>query len=119
MEDDVIWIVTDRLESINRPKGEKGTPLGLPTVEKESQVRFPVESQKLKEGFTKFLQILGGVIGEAKHNAEDLGGMELNEIELMVEVNGEGQFSLLGNGGKAGGKGAMTLKFKMMRSTEN
>jgi hypothetical protein len=117
MEDDVIWIVTDRLESTNRPKGEKGTPLGLPILETGSQTRFKVKSEKLKQGVTEFLQVMGGVIREAKHNAGDLGGMELDEIELMVEVNGEGQLSLLGNGGKAGGKGAMTLKFKMMRST--
>ena len=38
--------------------------------------------------------------------------MALEEVELMVEVNGEGQLSLLGTGGKAGAKGAMTLKFK-------
>jgi hypothetical protein len=31
-------------------------------------------------------------------------------------VNGEGQLSLLGTGGKAGGKGAMKLKFKMNKS---
>jgi hypothetical protein len=38
--------------------------------------------------------------------------MELDEIELSVEVNGEGQLSLLGSGSKLGGKGAITLKFK-------
>lgn len=117
MEDDVIWIVTDRVESPSSPRGERSTPYTQPTVETGNQVRFPVKSEKLKQGVTDFLQVMGGVIREAKHNAGDLGGMELDEIELMVEVNGEGQLSLLGNGGKAGGKGAMTLKFKMTKST--
>ena len=38
--------------------------------------------------------------------------MELDEIELSVEVNCEGQLSLLGSGTKVGGSGAMTLHFK-------
>jgi hypothetical protein len=42
--------------------------------------------------------------------------MELDEIELSVEVNGEGQLSLLGTGGKAGAKGAMTLKVKAKKA---
>jgi hypothetical protein len=35
----------------------------------------------------------------------------LEEIELTVEVNAEGQLGILGNGGKAGGKGGIKLKF--------
>ena len=38
--------------------------------------------------------------------------MCLDEVELSVEINGEGQVSLFGVGGKAGGKGGMTFKFK-------
>ena len=36
----------------------------------------------------------------------------LDEIELSVEVNGEGKISVLGTGAQAGGKGAIKLKFK-------
>ena len=43
-----------------------------------------------------------------KNNSE----IALDEIELSVEINGEGKISLLGNGAKAGGKGAIKLKFK-------
>ena len=38
--------------------------------------------------------------------------IKLDEIELSVEVNGEGKVSLFGSGGKAGAKGAIKLKFK-------
>jgi hypothetical protein len=38
--------------------------------------------------------------------------MQLDEIELSVEINGEGQVSLIGTGTKVGGKGAIKLKFK-------
>lgn len=44
------------------------------------------------------------------------------ELELSVEVNGEGQLSLLGSGTKVGGSGALTLKFKRSQvktSSEN
>ena len=46
-------------------------------------------------------------------------GMQLDEIELSVEINSEGKVSLFGIGGKAGGKGAMTLKFKRRDSRSN
>ena len=42
-------------------------------------------------------------------------GLELDEVELAVEVNGEGKVSILGTGGKAGGKGGITLKFKRVQ----
>ena len=45
---------------------------------------------------------------ENKNNGE----IVLDEIELSVEINGEGKISLLGNGAQAGGKGAIKLKFK-------
>ncbi len=61
---------------------------------------------------TVLLQQLGRVLSHAKQRAGELAGMELEEIELSLEINSEGQVSLLGSGVKAGGKGAMTLKFK-------
>ena len=42
----------------------------------------------------------------------EMAKMQLEEVELVVEVNGKGQVSLLGTGGELGGKGAITLKFK-------
>ena len=65
-----------------------------------------------------FLRVMGRVVRRAQQSAGELGGMELDEIELAVEVNTEGQLSLLGSGGKVGGKGAMTLKFKLAKSQE-
>ncbi len=40
-------------------------------------------------------------------------GFQLDEIELTIEISGEGEIKLWGvGGGKAGGKGAIALKFK-------
>jgi len=38
--------------------------------------------------------------------------MQLDEIELSVEISGEGEIKLMGTGGKAGSKGAIKLTFK-------
>ena len=71
--------------------------------------RTEVELEKLKAEMKGFI----GAMREILHEADPPSSqMRLEEVELSVEVNGEGKVSLLGIGGKAGGKGAMTLKFK-------
>ncbi len=121
MSDNVIWIVTDEPVQVGSPGGARneggtGNPYSPPAlVEPGGRKRIPVNAEKLEQGVAEFLQVMGRVIHRAKSSAGELGSMELDEIELMVEVNGEGQLSLLGNGGKMGGKGAMTLKFKMAK----
>lgn len=41
-----------------------------------------------------------------------LAGYHLEEMEIEVEVSAEGEVSLLGTGGKVGGKGSLTLQLK-------
>ena len=38
--------------------------------------------------------------------------MVLDEIELVVEISGEGKIGILGNGVKVGTKGGIKLKYK-------
>jgi hypothetical protein len=71
-----------------------------------------VEQAKLERGMTQFLGTMGRVLSRAQAAAPDLGNMVLDEIELAIEISGEGEVRLLGSGGKFGGKGTMTLKFK-------
>ncbi|WP_414621788.1 hypothetical protein [Calothrix sp. CCY 0018] len=72
--------------------------------------RKAVQVTKLKEEMKSFMQAMREMLDEAE---EPNSKMQLDEVELSVEINGEGQISLLGiGGGKAGGKGAMTFKFK-------
>lgn len=42
----------------------------------------------------------------------DKPSLALDQIELSVEISSEGQISILGTGGKAGGRGAIKLVFK-------
>ena len=70
----------------------------------------PVKVTKLQQEMRGFLQAMQEMLDEAE---QPKSKMQLDEVELSVEINGEGQFCLFGiGGGKAGGKGAMTFKFK-------
>jgi hypothetical protein len=119
MQNDVIWIVTDETPmakgSIGGRTGEDtGNPYDQPEDPSPAQSRrgFPVPVGQLEQQMKEFVEAMGRVLAQAKTSAKEVGGMALDEIELSVEVNGEGQVSLFGMGGKAGGKGSMTLKFK-------
>ena len=119
MTDDVIWIVTDETPTIILPDGSRsGQDSGNPYDDDDDIVRtpdrrgIPVSAKKLEQGMAEFVRVLGRVLRQAKQSTTEIGEMELDEVELAVEVNGEGQVSLLGTGGKAGAKGTMTLKFK-------
>lgn len=114
MSEEFIWIVTDEVASegardgnVRRNPYDRPEALPLP-----SRRGVPVRAEQLEQGMTDFLHVLGRVFRQAQQQTGELAGMELDEVELSVEINGEGQVSLLGTGGKMGGKGAMTLKFK-------
>ncbi|MCV3215277.1 hypothetical protein OGM63_17465 [Plectonema radiosum NIES-515] len=96
-----------------RSSGDRGGLLGAQTTEEivvSRNTRRKVEVTKLKEEMKGFLQAMREMLDEADQPDSKL---QLDEVQLSVEVNGEGQISLLGiGGGKAGGKGAMTFKFK-------
>ncbi len=122
MTDDVIYIVTDDPGRITIPadgRRDGGTTRNPfdDSVDIPVQRGVPVKVEKLEQGVTEFLHLMGRVFRRAKQSASELGDMELDEIELSVEVNGEGQLSLLGNGAKVGSKGAMTLKFKAVKQS--
>jgi hypothetical protein len=66
---------------------------------------------------TRFLQVLGKVFSQAENQAKGNTGMQLEEIELSVEISGEGEVKLLGSGAKAGGKSGIKLTFKRKESS--
>ncbi|MEO1376495.1 MAG: hypothetical protein AAFW70_19800 [Cyanobacteria bacterium J06635_10] len=130
---DAIWIVTEEIPDTSK-NDDTSTPVasrgsddvggvlgGTETTEeivvykKEGEVvitRRKVKVSKLKEQMRDFLQAMREMLDEAETETPN-SKMQLDEVELSVEINAEGQISLLGiGGGKAGGKGAMTFKFK-------
>lgn len=119
-----IWIITEEIPQTSTTNGgsrssdDTGGLLVPPTTEKTIEQkpqsattqRKQVEVNKLKDEMKGFLQAMREILDEAETPNSKI---QLNEVELSVEINGEGQISLFGFGGtKAGGKGAMTFKFK-------
>ena len=72
--------------------------------------QFEVKVETLEAEMAHLIDVFERLLirAENKNNGE----IVLDEIELSVEINGEGKISLLGNGAQAGGKGAIKLKFK-------
>lgn len=122
MSGGVVWIVTDDvIEAEEVTGGRDSNANHNPYEDVDSQsvksVRrgVAVSAEKLEQGMVDFVSVVGKVLQHTKARTGELTGLELDEIEIQVEVNGEGQLSLLGSGGKAGMKGAMTLKFKVKK----
>ena len=69
--------------------------------------RVPLDAQALKTQMQGMLAIVNDLFDQATTDT----GLQLDEVELSVEINAEGQLSLVGNGGKLGNTGGITLKF--------
>ncbi|WP_414589075.1 hypothetical protein [Scytonema sp. PCC 10023] len=119
MSSDAIWIVTDDTPQITVPDGARGGngredwwDETETTGKKGVGDAVKVSAEKLEQEMSHFLQIVGRIFYRAERQASANSGMQLDEIELSVEISGEGEVKLIGNGAKAGGKGAIKLKFK-------
>ncbi|BBD59747.1 hypothetical protein NIES2109_25380 [Nostoc sp. HK-01] len=114
---DSIWIVTDDVPQISIPDGAKGgsntrswkdETVKESTSTKDDAVK--VNAQILEQNMGNFLQVVGRLFSRAEQQANSK--MQLEEIELSVEISGEGEVKLIGSGAKASGKGAIKLTFK-------
>ena len=123
--EETIWIVTDDTPQIAIPeKVTRGVTRGDwdDDVQRDSGSRgvgdaVKVSAEKLEQEMTRFLQVLGKVFSHAEAQAKVNSKMQLDEIELSVEISGEGEVKLLGSGAKAGGKSAIKLTFKRKESS--
>ena len=105
-----------KIEKVVEEEGSKGTRGGyddpyadaveLRTIHRK---RTWLKSEDLKNNMSEFIEVVEETFEKAE---KPQSRMRLEELELSVEINGEGQVTLLGNGGKAGAKRAITLKFK-------
>ncbi|MEM1168535.1 MAG: hypothetical protein AAGJ08_05495 [Cyanobacteria bacterium P01_H01_bin.35] len=112
MEDKKIWIIAD--ETASETSGAKksvDTGGSYSNRSKEStesdRKRFQVKAEDLKKQMSEFLEVIEDVFDQTDRESSNV---KLQEIELSVEINGEGQVTLFGIGGKAGSKGAIKLK---------
>jgi hypothetical protein len=108
MSEETIWIVTDdTTQSSDSQRSYR-------EVAQERGVKISVID--LEQKMSHFLQAVGRIFRQAEQQSIYTDGVQLNEIELSVEISGEGEVKLMGTGGKAGGKGSITLKFKRLES---
>jgi len=132
---DKIWIITQEpfestpdetthdetpIGGVPRGSGDTGSLIGGTETTEEIAiskrqgelviVKRQVEVTKLQKEMRGFIQAMRQMLDEAESPNSK---MQLDEVELSVEINGEGNIGLMGIGGaKAGGKGGMTFKFK-------
>lgn len=122
--EETIWIVTDDTPQIAVGENARGGVTrgdwrdeGIrETTSKRVGDAVKVSAEKLEQEMTRFLQILGKVFSQAEAQAKVNTAMQLNQIELSVEISGEGEVKLLGSGVKGGGKSAIKLTFKRKES---
>lgn len=118
MTEETIWIVTEADSTeVNEVSGAKSGSSGNPwsrTLERVSTATQSVRinASQLETKMSEFLQVVGRIFSNIDRNANLGSGYQLDEIELSVEITAEGEVKLIGTGGKAGAKGAITLKFK-------
>lgn len=110
-----IWIITDETATDEESEGGKGAiDTGADYGSEQSdgatgRKRSRLSADDLKQNMGEFLDVVEDAFEKAQ---KPKSGMRLEEVELLVEINGKGQISLLGTGGEAGAKGAIVLKFK-------
>ncbi|NEQ70370.1 MAG: hypothetical protein F6K21_33735 [Symploca sp. SIO2D2] len=115
-DNETIWVITADTP-LTGDDGEKGNSSEnpyrkSPVAAKRASQGSRISVQKLEAEMSKFLQSVGGLFNRAQKQVNQQSGFKLDEIQLSVEISGEGEVKLLGTGGKAGTKGAITLKFK-------
>ena len=78
---------------------------------------FEVAVETLETEMSHLIEVVERLLTRAEKQTRH--EIALDEIELSVEVNGEGKISILGNGAQAGGKGAINLKFKRQQRKDD
>lgn len=110
MTDDYIVILTEEADEISVPiEGQRGWGEEVrKRISSLKEVRLPVA--QLEQNMAQFLRLIGRLFKQVDQEIGSESGMKLDEVELSVEISGEGEVKLVA-GGKAAGKGAIKLKF--------
>ena len=122
MDSDKIWIVTgeivtgETVGSIDADSSVTSKGWGEEVQQRVQQFRDKqLDAAELERKMSHFLQAVGRLFQQAEAQAQPSqpgqSKMKLDEIELSIEISGEGEIKLVA-GGKTTGKGAIKLKFK-------
>ncbi len=114
VDTDTILVITTNDEVVT-DDAKGGGSSGNPWHSKAGQIVNKMSVEKLETEMSKFLRMTSRIFNQAEQQKSQ-SGLQLEEIELAVEINGSGQVKLVGTGGTAGAKGAIKLKFKRANS---
>ena len=130
------YVESEPISIPGEPDGGKGAPsavkgwsgiLGDSKAEKIGTgilVRRDIPVETIEQELQKLIGLMNRVFSQAEelpeYESEALSNaapvptkrkLQLNEVSLAVEITAEGGLSILGTGGKLGGKGGIILKF--------
>lgn len=88
--------------------GGFGSPQITEKVKTIVRQRVPLDAVALKTQMNGLLRVVSEVFDQANQQTD----LKLDEVELSVEINAQGQVSIMGSGGSLSDKGAIKLKFK-------
>lgn len=112
MNNSIIVITEESTQEQNSTQsGEKGLWGDAKSIVHQhlKEVRLPTDV--LEQNMLAFLQLINKIFNTKDDAIIDKTGLTLDEVELLVEISTEGEIRLIA-GGKASGKGAITLKLK-------
>lgn len=126
---ETVWVVTGEavessVEGAKDSRDDTGEVFGraaeIEEIKEHRRVAVPV--QAIQQNMSQFLSLMGNIFLQAENQAaktqqtsegQPKPGLQLDQIEMSIEVNGKGEVSLWGiGGGEVGGKGAIKLTFK-------
>lgn len=70
--------------------------------------RIPLDAKMLREQMVGLLAVVGDLFEQSSQQDK----MQLDELTLSVEIDGEGKVGFAGSGAKLGNSGGITMKFK-------
>ena len=111
-----LWVLTETEAEVSAEKegqrsgGDRGGGFGLPIPgigdSAPRRQRVSLDAQALQAQMTSLLAVVNDLFAQADRTT----GLQLQEVELSVDINAEGQISLVGNGGKLGNQGGIKLR---------
>ena len=110
--DETIWIITGDETAEDGSKSTTSYRNPYSKSPKSTGGAVPIQASKLEAELSKFLSVIGGLFNRAQEQVNQQTGLKLDEIQLSVEISGEGDIKLLGTGVKTGTKGGITFTFK-------
>ena len=117
LDKSVYFILEEPAETVEGRRSSEDVGGGFGQVKQQVgnliRRRVPISVESLNNQMDGLMTAVNQMFIQAQKPLQ--AGLELDEVELAVEVNAEGEVSILGTGGKAGGKGAITLKFKRIQ----